>query len=549
MASGTMTCVVEEFSFALPDPLLDLAAPDKRPGRCSDEGVGRGNERGRPDEHPRLLPGRGCPKGSERGDAAPVRARAGRIAGQPKVDPQPGLYPGGLDLKGGVTAYLLPGIYWIGGGGFQACQRRDHHLGRQRDRHDQGGMHARRHVPPCTGGGGVLIYNSKLVNAAAGPITMGGNGADAEPDAVRLPLRRLTTHRPRASSRTAPSSLTMTLNGSDSQASDVRGIVYSPLGEVKVNGANSTFTMDQVIAYTFKINGSGGTVKVLRETGVDALDHRHRSRRVAIRSGSRGSGLEQRERLRWRLEALDQLGPVVADVVHQRRHRVGVERRRRRGARAARRSSPGSRRRIAASVAQASGGTTTGIRLWIGAMNAFGRVVTIVNVRCQMPLSGSWRPVHRPASASGRSAGSWIRIGWRDVPVAQPLVEAVDRDEAAPPAERVAEQRAGGDGLRPRVERAGRDPRVVGPARDQAPAIADDGALLVALDDDGGLVRRGDVEPAARVVEQVLGLEDRGDLRRRLLLGEPSAHRRRVYRRRPVDRGTARPAPPVQSRP
>ena len=66
-------------------------------------------------------------------------------------------------------------------------------------------------------------------------------------------------------------SLTATLNGSNSQASDVRGIVYSPLGEVKVNGANSMFTMDQVIAYTFKINGSGGTVKVLRETGVDAL--------------------------------------------------------------------------------------------------------------------------------------------------------------------------------------------------------------------------------------------------------------------------------------
>ena len=39
---------------------------------------------------------------------------------------------------------------------------------------------------------------------------------------------------------------------------------------MKVNGSNSVFTMDQVIADTFKINGSGGTVNVLRETGVDA---------------------------------------------------------------------------------------------------------------------------------------------------------------------------------------------------------------------------------------------------------------------------------------
>ena len=36
--------------------------------------------------------------------------------------------------------------------------------------------------------------------------------------------------------------------------------------------------------------------------------------------------LQQRERLRWRLEPLDELGTVVAHVVHERRHRVGVER-------------------------------------------------------------------------------------------------------------------------------------------------------------------------------------------------------------------------------
>ena len=61
----------------------------------------------------------------------------------------------------------------------------------------------------------------------------------------------------------------VTLNGSNSQAAEVRGIIYVPAASVTVNGSNSVFTMDQVIADTFKINGSGGTVNVLRETGVD----------------------------------------------------------------------------------------------------------------------------------------------------------------------------------------------------------------------------------------------------------------------------------------
>jgi hypothetical protein len=127
-------------------------------------------------------------------------------------------------------------------------------------------------VPPtfsCTGGGGVLIYNSKLVNAAAGPVTLGGGGASLSLMPYDYPFGDTTIDLVLFQDRTV--NLTTRLNGSNSQASDVRGIVYNPLGEVQVNGANSMFTLDQVIAYTFKINGSGGTVKVLKETGVDAL--------------------------------------------------------------------------------------------------------------------------------------------------------------------------------------------------------------------------------------------------------------------------------------
>ena len=75
------------------------------------------------------------------------------------------------------------------------------------------------------------------------------------------------------------------------QATEVRGIIYLPQGDVKVNGSNSVFTMDQVIACTFQINGSGGTVNVLRDTGVNADLRGRRPGRVAVPSGSRGSGL------------------------------------------------------------------------------------------------------------------------------------------------------------------------------------------------------------------------------------------------------------------
>jgi hypothetical protein len=179
----------------------------------------------------------------------------------------PGLYPGGLELKGGVTAYLLPGIYWIGGGGFQATNNAsvisvNSETDRARATCTIGA------TPPCVNGGGILIYNSKLANSAAGPITLGGGGATLSLQPYDYPFKDSTIELVIFQDRTV--SLTVTLNGSDSQAADVRGIVYVPAGEVKVNGSNSVFNMDQVIADTFLINGSGGTVNVLRETGVDA---------------------------------------------------------------------------------------------------------------------------------------------------------------------------------------------------------------------------------------------------------------------------------------
>ena len=269
--SGTMTCVTEEFSFALPDPLAGLPAPDKPTTAtpAMKEWVGTTLVH-LPANIPDYCPGAVAPKDPV--EATPRLCVLGQGASQAnrKWVLSPGLYPGGLDLRGGVSAFLLPGIYWIGGGGFQASN--DVNIISVDDETDTTKAVCTTTVPPtfsCTGGGGVLIYNSKLVNAAAGPVTLGGGGASLSLMPYDYPFGDTTIDLVLFQDRTV--NLTTRLNGSNSQASDVRGIVYNPLGEVQVNGANSMFTLDQVIAYTFKINGSGGTVKVLKETGVDAL--------------------------------------------------------------------------------------------------------------------------------------------------------------------------------------------------------------------------------------------------------------------------------------
>lgn len=183
----------------------------------------------------------------------------------------PGLYPGGLEMKGGVTAYLLPGIYWIGGGGWQTSNDASV-ISVESESNLNPAVCTVGATPPCVGGGGVLIYNSKLTNSAADSIVLGGGGATLSLQPYAYPFGDSTIDLVIFQDRTVsiPGD-DVTLNGSSAQAAEVRGIVYVPQGDVKINGSNSTFTTDQVIANTFKINGSGGTINVLRETGVDAV--------------------------------------------------------------------------------------------------------------------------------------------------------------------------------------------------------------------------------------------------------------------------------------
>ena len=266
--SGSMNCAPSPFSFALPDPLKDLPAPVKPPLAAAMKELVGTTVVATPLNIPDFCPGKTTPASKAPSETLPSTCVLGQGPGQGgrKWILSPGLYPAGLDLKSGVTALLLPGIYWIGGGGFLTSN--DSSVISVESLADlTPAVCTVGATPPCVGGGGVLLYNSKLPTKAAGVFSLGGSGATLKLQPYQYPFGATTIDLVIFQDRTV--TLDITLNGSNSQAAEVRGIVYAPQALVKVNGANSAFTMDQVIADTFLINGSGGTVNVLREAGVD----------------------------------------------------------------------------------------------------------------------------------------------------------------------------------------------------------------------------------------------------------------------------------------
>jgi Putative Flp pilus-assembly TadE/G-like len=259
-ASGTMTCTKAESSFALPDPLRNLPAPAIP--ALADPMVYAGTA-----SPPPLIPPN-CPGsvGSPPSETSPATCKIPATGG-PANDPwilYPGLYPGGLEVDADRTVYLMPGIYWIGGGGV-----------------DIGGgasiftieteADAAPNVADALWGGGVMIYNSKLPAEPGGPFVLNSSGAymkllpldvpETDPDAIYNDIvifqdRTLTE--------------SVTLNGSAS-STEVRGMVYVPGGEVKLNGNGGTLIVDQIIANTYLIDGGGGTIQVLAGTGFDSV--------------------------------------------------------------------------------------------------------------------------------------------------------------------------------------------------------------------------------------------------------------------------------------
>jgi hypothetical protein len=261
--SGAMTCDAAPGSFTLPDPLRNLQAPPQPNLASPMTMVPQTPPSNRP-------PPARCPGGSP----APTLTQTvpcdvgGNGTQYRNLDwiLYPGLYPGGLNVSNDATAYLMPGIYWIGGGGMRISG---------------GGSiisiaqvsDATTDPALATWGGGVMIYNTSLPTAAAGNISFDGSGAnmklkpfDAPTDDPYEIFDMIVIYQ----DRTLPETNTLNLNGSASN-SQVEGIIYWPAGEVVLNGNGGTLSVDQIIANTYKINGNAGTINVNRDVGIDAV--------------------------------------------------------------------------------------------------------------------------------------------------------------------------------------------------------------------------------------------------------------------------------------
>ena len=270
--SGTMTCAQAENSFALPDPLAGIDPPAK-PGLAAPMVQMSGPSKPVLDHCPGAVSPK-TPPSETQTTTCDVNGNGGAYRGI-KWLLSPGLYPAGLMVDNEATAYLLPGIYWIGGGGFQVSG--DASVISVASQAEAAAMAA---DPTQTrtlfdaGGGGIMIYNSKLPTSAAGSLTLGHAGGVLLLKALDVPA----TDPPDPNEdyddisifqdRTVTEPVTLVGGNADGE---VAGIIYVPAAHVQINGSSSEFIVDQVIADTFKINGNGGTIKVLKRVGVDAV--------------------------------------------------------------------------------------------------------------------------------------------------------------------------------------------------------------------------------------------------------------------------------------
>jgi hypothetical protein len=110
-------------------------------------------------------------------------------------------------------------------------------------------------MDPPNGLGGVLLYNSDDP-APGGPITQNGSSAIVKLMPIQdatSPYFNIVIFQDRTLNVAGDD---VTLNGSDSETV-VAGLIYLPVGDIKLNGNEGTLTLGQVIASTYQINGDG----------------------------------------------------------------------------------------------------------------------------------------------------------------------------------------------------------------------------------------------------------------------------------------------------
>jgi hypothetical protein len=238
--SGIIDCVQNEGAPSIPDPLRLLPAPALPAlARAPVEIVGS-----------KQIPN-GCPGSSNPATyALPYVCQFSSNYKNTTWRLYPGLYPGGIKLQGG-TFYLEPGIYYLAGGGLDITGNAT----------DTWSVDPNGTADLISGpAGGVMFYNTEIPGAPGGPIIL--NGASA--DIGLLPLDDATIYQRYNGLVVFQDRLMnlpgddMTINGSASDM-EVRGTVYVPAGDVKVNGSSGELTADQIIAFTYKVNGSPGS--------------------------------------------------------------------------------------------------------------------------------------------------------------------------------------------------------------------------------------------------------------------------------------------------
>ena len=244
---GDLDCVQNEGAPELPDPLAGLPEPPMPPLAAAPVRI----------TGTRDIPN-GCPGSSDPGTVdEPATCLFEAIMSGHVWRLSPGLYPGGLEFRGG-TYLLEPGIYWIGGGGV-----RMNGLGTVTRSVPTGANSGTCWSQPeasrqC---GGILFYNSELPSSPAEVVHLNGAQADIKLEPYEGPTYGgLVIFQDRTVDISGDD---LIFNGGNTD-SEVRGTVYAPLGRVLVEGNGGTFTLDQVIANQFRTSGNFGTLNALK---------------------------------------------------------------------------------------------------------------------------------------------------------------------------------------------------------------------------------------------------------------------------------------------
>ena len=118
-------------------------------------------------------------------------------------------------------------------------------------------------------GGGVLFYNTAIPGSDLGAMLLDGSSAnvhlwplDELEGTWASTWNGLIVYQDRDYAFDGDD---LTINGNTSLGMDVRGTIYLPEGDVKINGNEGDLVMDQILSKTYKVNGNDGDILALKD--------------------------------------------------------------------------------------------------------------------------------------------------------------------------------------------------------------------------------------------------------------------------------------------